>query len=174
MMIATAALLPACASSPDVQTSVDSQANMERFRTFVFLESPPKAAGAIADRQVRERLQRMVAARIAARGYVQVPPGKDAELGVHTAGQVTAKQRAFLVGRPGPYDYAWGRIELGGYDVVDYREGTLYVDIVELGKNQLLWRTRISEAFTASYSEGNWEKVERALDEAFKTLPARR
>jgi hypothetical protein len=57
---------------------------------------------------------------------------------------------------------------------VDYRQGTLFVDLVDLAKRRLLWRTRISEALSAGYSEDNWKKIDRALGEAFEGLPARR
>lgn len=48
------------------------------------------------------------------------------------------------------------------------------MDLVDLGKNQLLWRARISDVFSAGYSEDNWKKVDRALVEAFKNVPQRR
>ncbi|MNC87462.1 hypothetical protein D3C83_31900 [compost metagenome] len=79
-----------------------------------------------------------------------------------------------MTGRPGPYSYNWGRTELGGQDTFDYREGTLIVDLVDLSGNRLLWRTRIQQALTASYSEENWKKVDRALGEAFRKLPQSR
>ena len=93
---------------------------------------------------------------------------------MHFSGKVVEKQSVLMVGRPGPYDYGWGRRELGGYDTMDYREGTLYLDLVEVASNRLVWRTGITEALSAGYSEENWKKIEQALEKAFEGVPQRR
>jgi len=72
--------------------------------------------------------------------------------------------------RVGDSDLAW---EAGGYDTAQYREGTVQVDIIDLGQPRLLWNTRIEQELSAGYSEENWKKVERAMAAAFKSLPAR-
>ncbi|HZM43699.1 MAG TPA: DUF4136 domain-containing protein, partial [Burkholderiales bacterium] len=100
--------------------------------------------------------------------------GQPSDLGVHFSGKVVEKQSVLMVGRPGPYDYGWGRRELGGYDTLDYREGTLYLDLVEVASNRLVWRTGITEALSAGYSEENWKKIEQALEKAFEGVPQRR
>jgi hypothetical protein len=173
-LIAAAMLLASCAAPPKVQTTADPQADLSRYRTFAFLDSDPKAAGGITDKLANDRLRRMISSQLGTRGYVPVASAGTADLGVHYSGRVAEKQSVLMVGRPGPYDYSWGRTELGGYSTMDYREGALFIDIVDLAKNQLLWRTQISEAFSAGYSDENWQKVDRALDEAFKNVPQRR
>jgi hypothetical protein len=167
-------LLSACATPPNVQTTLDPEADPGKYRTFTFVQGDPKQPGAITDNRVQRRLEQMVAGRLVGKGYTQAGTGREAELGVNVTGHVEPKQRVFVTGRPGPYDYNWGRAELGGYETVDYRQGTLFVDIVDLAHGRLMWRARISEALTMGYSEENWQKVDRALAEAFKTLPPRR
>ena len=173
LLIAAAFLLMARVAAADVRTTVDPQADLGKYRTFVFLQADPKDKGAITDKMALERLRSMIAGHLGKRGYKPVEPGKTADLGVHFAGHVEPKQSVLMTGRPGPYSYNWGRTELGGQDTFDYREGTLIVDLIDVSKNQLLWRTRISEALTASYSEENWKKIDRSLGEAFKKLPSR-
>ncbi len=173
-VIASAILLAApVASAADVRTTVDPAADFSRYRTYTFLQSDPKEKGAITDAKARERLQSLIARQLNARGYKPAAPGQAGDLGVHFSGHAIAKQRVLMTGRPDPYSYGWGRAELGGQSTLDYREGTLFVDLVDLSKGQLLWRTRISEALTAGYSEENWKKADRALGEAFKKLPPR-
>jgi hypothetical protein len=167
--LATFILLAACASAPDVQTTLDPQADAGKYRTFTFVQSDPSATGAITDKLALNRLQRMIAGHLASRGYVPAEAGQSADLGVHFAGHVEPKQRVFM-GDSGFYNYNWSR----GYNTVDYRQGTLFVDLFNLRDKQLVWRTRISEALTTGYSEDNWKKVDRSLAEAFKSLPARR
>ena len=173
LFAAVAWLAAAPAAGADVRTTVDPQAKFSGYRTFAFLEPDPKAKGAIADKMARDRLRTLIAQHLVKRGYKPAEPGKAGDLGVHFSGHVEAKQRVLMTGRPQPYSYNWGRAELGGQDTYDYRDGTLVVDLVDLAKGQLLWRTRIQEALTAGYSEENWKKVDRALDEAFKKLPSR-
>lgn len=168
-------LLSACAAAPNVETTLDPKADPGKYQTFTFVQGDPNEQGFIKDAMVRRRLQQMVASQLAGKGYAAAGSGQGAELGVNVTGHVVPKQRVFVTGRPGPYDYNWGgRTELGGYQTVDYREGTLFVDVVDLGQGRLLWRARISEALTAGYSEENWKKVDRALAEAFKSLPPHR
>jgi hypothetical protein len=174
LIAAGALLLAHAAAAADVKTTVDPQADFGKYGTFTFLESEPKGKGAITDKRVYDRLRYLIAQHLNKSGYKPAPPGQSGELGVHFAGHVEPKQRVLMTGRPGPYSYNWGRAELGGQDTFDYREGTLVIDLVDLSKGQLLWRTRIQEAFSAGYSEENWKKVDRALMEAFKKLPPRR
>jgi hypothetical protein len=169
-----AVLLAGCEAAPKVQTTLDPQANMAGYRTFSFLESAPKAAGAITDERVRGRLRHMIAMQLMERGYTPATPGQAGDLGVHYTGQVAAKQSVLIVGTPGPHDYGWGNRELGGYDTMSYREGTLFIDLVDISKRTLVWRAHVTEALTPGYSEENWKKVDRALDEAFKSLPQRK
>jgi hypothetical protein len=46
VLAAAAMLLAACATAAEVQTTVDPQADLSRYRTFVFLEGDPGAPGA--------------------------------------------------------------------------------------------------------------------------------
>ena len=166
-------LLAACATAADT-AQLQAAADIIKYRTFTFVKGDPQQAGVVADRQVRHRLERMVTSQLMNKGYSLPAPGQVAELGVNIAGKVVPKQRVFVVGNPTPYDYHRGRIEPGGYEAVDYREGTVNVDIVDLRQSRLLWEAQISEKLTAGYSEENWKKVEQALGQAFKSLPARR
>jgi hypothetical protein len=175
--LACAALVLVAAQSAwaaDVKTTVDPAADLTRYPTFTFLEPDPKAKGALTDKRVYDRLRYMIAQHLNKRGYKPAPPGQTGELGVHFSGHATAKQSVLMVGRQGPYSYSWGNQELGGVDTMDYREGSLVVDLVDLARGQLLWRSRITEALTAGYSEENWKKADKALAQAFAKLPQRR
>ena len=172
MLVAATLSLTVAATAADMQTTVEPGADLAKFRTFMFLDAEPKAKGAITDKKANERLRYMIAQHLNKKGYRPAPPGKPADLGVLFSGHVEPKQRVLMTGRPGPYSYDWGRTQLGGESTLDYREGTLFVDLVDLSRNQLVWRTRFTEALTAGYSEENWKKVDRSLGEAFKKLPS--
>jgi hypothetical protein len=174
MAAVLALVMTQAAWAADVQTKMDPAADLKQYVTFSFLEPDPKAKGAITDKNVQSRLRYFIAKHLNSRGYTPATPGKPGDLGVHFSGHAVPKQRVLMVGRPGPYDYSWGRSELGETDTMDYREGNLVVDLVDLSKGQLLWQARIKQALTAGYSEENWKKADKALAEAFKKLPARK
>jgi hypothetical protein len=166
-------LLSACAAAADTTAKSKAGADIVKYRTFAFVKGDPQQEGVVADRQVRHRLERMITTQLMNKGYAPAAPGQKAELGVNMAGKVMDKQQVFLVDNPTPYEYYRGRIEAGGYDTAQYREGTVQVDIIDLGQPRLLWNTRIEQELSAGYSEENWKKVERAMAAAFKSLPAR-
>ena len=167
-------LLAACASAPNVSSTLVPGADPGKYRTFVFIEADTKPIGVMADSQVQRRLQQLVASQLAAKGYTPVAGDARAELGVSIAGQVVAKERVLMAGSPGAYDEHRGRVERGGYQTTDYREGTLYIDIIDLAQSKPMWSTQFIETLSAGYSDENWNRVDRALDEAFKNLPAHR
>ena len=138
------------------------------------MQGDPTDKGVIADKRVQERLRQMVGRQLMDKGYTPAAPKQEAQLGVNISGHVVPKQRVFVTGRPGPYDYNWGRTEIGGQTTQDYREGTIFVDVVDLAQGRLLWRAHITEAFTSGYSDENWKKADRAIAQAFKEFPARR
>jgi hypothetical protein len=167
-------LIAAGAAAAETAAQPAAAADIAKYRTFTFVQGDPQQAGVVADSQVRHRLERIVTSQLMGKGYAPAAPGQAAELGVNIAGKVVPKQRVFVVGNPTPYNYYRGRIEPGGYETKDYREGTVQVDIVDLARSRLVWNAHIEQALSAGYSEENWKKVERALGEAFKSLPARR
>jgi hypothetical protein len=167
-------LAAGAAMSADPAVKPQAAADIARYGTFAFVKGDPQQAGIVADRQVRHRLERIVTSQLMNKGYAPAAPGQKAELGVNLAGKVVDKQQVFLVDNPTPYEYYRGRIQAGGYDTEQYREGTVQVDIIDLGQPRLLWNTRVEQALSAGYSEENWKKVERAMAAAFKSLPVRR
>jgi len=173
-VLALALLVPAVVAAADIKTTIDPAADLTKYQTFTFFEPAAGDKGAITDGAARERLRYMIARHLNGRGYKPAPPGKTGDLGVYFSGQAVPKRSVLMVGRAGPYDYGWGNQELGGTDTMDYREGTVVIDLVDVSKGQLVWRARIIEALTAGYSEENWKKAERAVGDAFKKLPARK
>ena len=172
--VLAAALLSLCATAAEVRTARDPEADLRKYRIYTFVQGDPADKGVIADKVVQERLRRMVGRRLMDKGYTPAAPKQAAQLGINISGHVVPKQRVFVTGRPGPYDYNWGRTEIGGYTTQDYREGTIFVDVVDLAKGELLWRAHITEAFTAGYSDENWKKADKAIAAAFKDFPSRK
>ena len=67
MYLAVFPLLTACASAPDVQTSVAPGADPAKYRTFA--QANAGATGAITDNRVHDRVRYMIAEQLVSRGY---------------------------------------------------------------------------------------------------------
>jgi len=175
LSIAAAIILTACATpGADIKSGAAPGVSFDRYRTFTFVEGDVQGPGAITDKLVRDRVRYLIAVHLGKRGYAPAAPGQAADLGVNYLGQVDAAQRELMTGYPGLYEYRGGSVDLGGIGTMDYRKGTLIVDIFDRSAKQLVWRATVSEAFSASYTEDNWKKLDRALEQAFQSLPARR
>jgi Domain of unknown function (DUF4136) len=66
--------------------------------------------------------------------------------------------------------YGWGAGYGGGVTTVEYKEGTLILDLVEPAKKQLIWRATIVGTLQES-SEDNVEIGDKAIAKAFESYP---
>jgi hypothetical protein len=174
LLCAAVLWLAGCAASgSNVQVTRDPNADLSKYNTYVFANSDPKQAGAIADPVVRRRIADIIAAQLAARGYQPAAQGQVPSLAVNFTGSTSQQQRTFMEGPGmGYYGYGW-RQDLGGFDNYQYRQGTLVVDLVDPKTKDLVWRARVTEALSESYSDANWQKIEQSIAAAFKDLPQR-
>ena len=66
--------------------------------------------------------------------------------------------------------YGWGVSYGGGVTTVEYKEGTLILDLVESAKKQLVWRATIVGTLQDS-AEQNTELGNKAIAKAFEDYP---
>lgn len=174
VLATTLALLAGCASAPAFRTTLEPGAEPARLRSFVFVARDPAAADTIADPLAQRRLQQLVARQLAARGYVGAAPGQAAEIGVAIGGRAQPRSRVLIGAGAGAFDVNSGQIDAAAGRAIDYREGVLDIELVDLARGRPLWRAHIEETLTPGYAEENWQRLERALDGAFRELPPHR
>ncbi len=130
-----------CGPDVRVKSSFDPNAELERYHTFAML-LPNKAVrtGPEVDPFAMQRLRQLTYTSLRARGFRAVPRAEAQLLvGVQAAvrGRVDVSPRPFSYGRY--YGPAWG-YPYGGYDVREYDEAIVVIDLVDAETNSVVWR----------------------------------
>jgi len=175
MLMLLALGLWACTSF-NVQTDHDATADFSAFKTFAFAGLADVDKGGIYDNSLmQKRIETAVVRELTAKGLRQVALNEEADLHVHYWVNVQDKQRLESGGtsvgvaryRGG---YGWGAGYGGGVTTVEYKEGTLILDLVEPAQKQLVWRATIVGTLQES-AEENTQLGNEAIAKAFKDYP---
>ena len=160
-----------------VKTDYDSTADFTAFKTFAFAGPAEMNKGGIYDNTLmQKRIESAVVHQLTAKGLRQVALDEPQDLRVHYWVNVLDKQRLESGGTSvgvarGPYGgYGWGAGYGGGVTTVDYKEGTLIVDLIEPTKKELVWRATIVGTLQDSTKE-NVELGNKAIAKAFESYP---
>jgi len=165
----------ACTSF-NVQTDHDATADFSTFKTFAFAGLADVNKGGIYDNSLmQKRIESAVERELTGKGLRQVGVDEHPDLLVHYWVNVQDKQRLESGGtsvgvaryRGG---YGWGAGYGGGVTTVEYKEGTLILDLVEPAQNQLVWRATIVGTLQDS-AEQNTELGNKAIAKAFEDYP---
>ena len=171
-LLALALLGTSACVGPDVRTDFDPSADFTKFRTYAFAElTDLSQTGLLENSLLRKRLDQMVEQQLMNKGLQQVAGDQQPDLLVHYWVGVTQKQQVVSSGPagPGPY-YRWGGGYGGGVTTIEYKEGTLVLDLVESTKKELVWRATIVATLERRTDE-NLELVDKALAKAFEQYP---
>ena len=133
--------LAACATGPDIRVDMDPRANMQSYKTFAFLK-PLGTDNEGYTTLASTRLMQSTRAQLERLGfsYAETEPA----LLVNFFLKVVDKQELRSSGTGGYYGYrsryygTWS-----GYpnvETVEYRKGTLSIDLVDAKQKQLVWQ----------------------------------
>ena len=160
-----------------VKTDHDPTADFSSFKTFAFGGPAEMNKGGIYDNSLmRKRIESAVVRELTSKGLRQVALDDPQDLLVHYWVNVQDKQRLESGGTSvgvarGPYGgYGWGAGYGGGVTTVEYKEGTLILDLIEATKKQLVWRATIVGTLQDS-TKDNVELGNKAIAEAFESYP---
>jgi hypothetical protein len=151
-----------CATKPDIRQDHDPTANFRAYRTFAFYDEPH---GRVPYTSLLDtRLRQAARAQMETHNYVYSEPNPD--LRVNLQLKVIDKQE--LRSTPGARGYrGWSAIE-----TVEYRKGTLAVDVVDTQRNALVWRGVAESRLDAKAIEQPGTAVDAAVTELFAYFPA--
>jgi Domain of unknown function (DUF4136) len=175
-MVLTLLLSLWACTSFNVKTDHDPTADFGAFKTFAFGGLAAINKGGIYDNSLmQKRIESAVARELTAKGLRQVGVGEPQDLLVHYWVDVQDKQRlesggtSVGVARYGG-GYGWGAGYGGGVTTVEYKEGTLILDLIEPAKKQLVWRATIVGTLQDS-AKDNVELGNKAIAKAFESYP---
>jgi len=169
--LVTALLACGACVGPDVRTDFDPGAEFDRFKTYAFAGLTDLNKGGLLDNSlVRKRLEHMVDEQLTLKGLRQVSLEQHPDLLVHYWVGVVEKQRVETMA-PAAGAGVWR----GGYGyrnvtTYEYKEGTLVVDLVEAGKNELVWRASVV-AILGDNADRNMEQAGQGIAKAFQGYP---
>lgn len=176
LLAIVAVVLGAC-NTFKVQTDHDATADFSAFKTFAFGGPAEMNKGGIYDNSLmQKRIEAAVVRELTAKGLRQVAVDEAQDLLVHYWVNVLDKQRLESGGTSvgvarGPYGgYGWGAGYGGGVTTVDYKEGTLILDLIEPSRKQLVWRATIVGTLEES-TKDNVELANEAIAKAFQDYP---
>lgn len=183
ILFAASALLAlgACTTAgPEIRTDYDAEADFSRYTTFEFMDRAERGEtrtyDTIGDRRVMVAVQR----ELEARGYRKVDSGADLLVNFAMATEEVQDVRSVpssIVPPPwygwrGGYYYPWPTYAYETY-VDSYQRGTLYIDLVDADRRQLVWEGRAVGRVTQATREDPAGALDAAVTEIFAQYPFR-
>jgi len=165
--LALVAILAGCAAAPAMRVETDPQADLRAYKTFGFFE--PAGIGErgysalTSDRlrqATREQLQRL--------GYTYAERNPD--LRVNILLKVEEREETHSV------PASVGRFAYRGWvtyavEILDYREGTLTIDLVDAKRNAMVWRGVAGDRISRSESRDATDAIDTAVRGLFAPFP---
>ena len=171
MVLAGTLAAPALALAQDVSVDFDKDFNFSTIKTYSL-----KLATASGNPLSEKRAMAEIEGALTGKGWVKAEEGKaDAAVMVHGASETRHRLESFYTG--GGYGgYGWrgyGGMGMGGSgttEQVDYRVGTMVVDIFDVKSKQLVFRGTASDELSDK-AEKNTKKIVKATEKMFKNFP---
>jgi hypothetical protein len=142
LIVVSVLFFNAC-SSVSVSTDYDRTADFSKYKTFAFYEIADKS-GALSDLN-KNRIINAVKSEMLNKGFKETVANPDVMVNVTTVLEnkqsVSSNTNVYNYGgyyRP----YRWGSGYIGNttYDVHNYKEGSLIIDIIDGSNKQLIWQ----------------------------------
>lgn len=159
-------------SSVRVSSDFDKTAGFASYKTYAFT---PEALSMPLDDINRNRLLTAVETELAAKGFTKTESNPDVLIDVTIKGE--QKQTATAT-NTGGYGYGYGRYGYGGgfstttinYDT--YVDGTLFIEMIDASKKQLVWQGRGTKTIEPDASQKRREEnINYAVKQIFMQYP---
>lgn len=170
------ALLAACASGPLIQSETNPSVDLASYRSFAFY-SPLATDSAGYETMLTTRLKRAVRSGLESRGYVYAEA--DPDLLVNFFVNIEDKQEIRTYNTApvgyGYYGYRYGLYGGWGTEVhtVNYKEGTLTIDLVDADQKLLAWQGQAEGRVTRKADQNPDAAIDSVVAEILAALPAR-
>jgi hypothetical protein len=171
------AVIAVSCSSIRVSSDFDKQVQFAAYKTYMYTQ---KALELPVNQLNRDRILAAVDKELAAKGFTKVDANPDILMDIN----ITAKQQQSATATTSSpyggyygygygYPYAWG----GGFstttiNVETYLEGTLFFDMIDANKKQLVWQGRAVGTIDEEASQKKREQnINYAVKEVFRQYP---
>lgn len=166
-LLALAVVLGGCASSPKVSIDKDPAVDLGSYKTFGYFDKVATDKTPYST-LMTSHLKRATRAQLEQHGYTFVDANPD--LRVNFFLNVADKVELHSSPSAGRFGYrAWAG---ASYDLVEYRQGTLRIDLVDARRNALVWQGRAENRISEQASKNPGAAVDAVVGEIFAHFPA--
>ena len=179
-LAAVLAMLSGCAApGPQITSDYDRAADFSQYHTFAFMSRDERRVARSYDTIADRRLMSAVTRELEARGYRRVESGADLLVNFAVSTEEVADLYTVpYAAMPSPW-YGWR----SGYyydpwpaysyetRIDRYERGTLFVDLVDAQRRQLVWEGRAAERVTREVREDPGAALDQAVSEIFARYP---
>jgi hypothetical protein len=164
-------VLAASCSSVKVSSDYDKTAGFTSYKTYAFTDEVKNLQ--LNDLN-RNRLLSAIETELAAKGFTKVENNPDVLIDINIKGEQKQTATATNTGGYGGYGYGYGHgYGYGGgfstttinYDT--YVDGTLFIDMIDAAKKQLVWQGRGTKTIEP---DANQERREKNINYAVKQI----
>jgi hypothetical protein len=177
--VATLVVVTACSSGPDIRREVSPSANFGAYKTFAFF---PELA---TDRAGYEtvftgHLKAATRRNMEAKGYVYSEKNPDLLLNFYANVEDKQELRSTPVSMgyygAGYYGYRssmYYGINTQQVETVNYKEGTLTIDLVDPAQKKLVWSATAEGRVSKEARKNPGPKIDAVVDQMMQPLPAK-
>ena len=158
-------ILAASCSSVKVSSDFDKSAGFASYKTYVFTE---EAKSLQLDDLNKNRILTAIETELAAKGFSKAESNSDVLIDVKLKGEQKQTATANTSGGYGyGYRYGMGGMSTTTINYDTYVDGTLFVDMIDAKKNQLVWQGRGTKTVDP---DANQKKREDHINYAVKLI----
>ena len=170
LFLACILVITASCSSVKVSSDFDKTAGFASYKTYAFT---PEALGLPLDDINRNRVLGAIETELAAKGFTKNETSPDVLIDVTIKGE--QKQTATATNTGG---YGYGRYGYGGgfstttINYETYVDGTMFIDMIDASKKQLVWQGRGTKTIEPDASQKKREEnINYAVKQIFLQYP---
>lgn len=165
-LITLTAVLAGCASAPNVMVDRDSAVDLKQYRTFGYYDTTATDASRYST-LLTSHLKRATRAQLERHGYAYADV--DPDLRVDFFLDVADKQE--LRSRPSTGRFGYRSWAGASYDLVEYRQGTLRIDLVDAKRNALVWQGIARDRIDEKSAQNPGPALDAVVGEIFTRYP---
>ena len=167
-------IVAASCSTVKVSSDFDKTANFAAYKTFTYTD---ETLAMPIDDINRNRVLNLVTAEMAAKGFTKSDANPDVWIDINIKTKTQQTATASTTGTGG-YGYRYGRYGYGGgfstttinYDT--YTDGTMFIDMIDAAKKQLVWQGRGTKTLEEDASQKRREEnLAYAIKQIFTQYP---
>jgi hypothetical protein len=167
-------IVAASCSTVKISSDFDKTAGFESYKTYAF--TPEALALPINDLN-RNRILNAVSAELSAKGFTKQETNPDVLIDIKLKAEQKQTATATTNGGYGyGYRYGWG----GGFSTTtinydNYTDGTLFVDMIDASKKQLVWQGRGTKTLEPDAGQQKKEdNINYAVKQIFMKYPPKK